>query len=42
MGGCSSVEMAFWPDSETALTQLADVSNEPPMEWMELAVDPLR
>lgn len=42
MGGCSSVEMAFWPDSKTAFGQLAAASNDPPTEWMELAVDPLR
>jgi hypothetical protein len=35
--------MAFWPDSKTAaLDQFPVVSSEPPTEWMELAVEPLR
>jgi hypothetical protein len=32
MGGCSRVEMAFWPDSKTALDVWPQVSREPPIE----------
>lgn len=43
IGGCSNVEIAFCPVSSTASAQLPDdVSNDPPMEWMELAVEPRR
>lgn len=42
IGGCSSVDIAFCPDSTTAFPQLPnDESSAPPMEWMELAVEPL-
>ena len=42
IGGWSSVEIAFWPDSKTALDEFPQLSSVPPIEWMELAVDPLR
>lgn len=43
IGGCSNVEIAFWPDSKTALPHAADeVSNDPPTECIELAVELLR
>jgi hypothetical protein len=36
------MNLPFWPDSDTALAQLLeDVSREPPIEWTELAVEPL-
>lgn len=42
IGGWRRVEMAFWPDSNRLWDQFPDASSEPPTEWMELAVDPLR
>lgn len=43
MGGWSRVEMAFWPDSRTASPQVPlELSREPPMECMELAVESRR
>lgn len=43
MGGWSKVDMAFWPVSRTSWDQvLGYESSWPPMEWMELAVEPRR
>jgi hypothetical protein len=42
MGGWSKVEMAFWPDSKSVLDRPPEASSEPPIEWIELAVESLR
>jgi hypothetical protein len=42
IGGCRSVEMAFWPDSAIEVRLLRPLSNTRPMLVIELAIEPLR
>jgi hypothetical protein len=42
IGGCKSVEIAFWPDSATELWPLRLLSKTPPMLAIELVIDPVR